>query len=59
LYRSSNAITVIKSRRMGWVGHVACIGRMRIAYRSLGRKPEGKRPLGIFGHKWEEMGIKE
>jgi len=44
---------------MGWVGHVACIGRMRIAYRSLGRKPEGKRPLGIFGHKWEEMGIKE
>jgi hypothetical protein len=36
----------IKSRRMGWVGHVARIGMMRNAYRIWGGKPTCKRPLG-------------
>ena len=27
LYCSSNIVRVIKSRRMRWAGHVACIGR--------------------------------
>jgi hypothetical protein len=27
LYSSPNIIRIIKSRRMGWVGHIACTGR--------------------------------
>jgi len=33
LYRSQNIIWVIKSRRMGWVGHVARIEDRRVPYR--------------------------
>jgi hypothetical protein len=33
------------SRRMRWVGNVACIKRKRNAYRILMGKPEGKGPL--------------
>ena len=40
LYASPNIVRVIKSRRMRWVGHVACMGEER------GEEPEGKRPLG-------------
>jgi hypothetical protein len=36
---------MIKSRRMKWVGHVACMGETRSAYRILVGKPEGKRAL--------------
>ena len=45
---------VIKSRRMGWAGHVACIGERRGVYRVLVGKPEGKRPLGKPRHRWED-----
>jgi hypothetical protein len=37
---------MIKSRRIGWAGHVAGMGEKRNAYRILVGKPEGKRPLG-------------
>jgi hypothetical protein len=65
LYSSPNIVRVIKSRRMGWAGHVACIGEGRGVYRVLVGRPEGKRPLGKWGHRWEgnikmdlrEMGI--
>jgi hypothetical protein len=46
LYSSPNIIRVIKSRGMGWVGHVARIGEGRGAYRILVGRPEGRRPLG-------------
>jgi hypothetical protein len=36
---------MIKSRRMIWVGHAACMGERRNAYKMLVWKPEGKRPL--------------
>jgi hypothetical protein len=36
----------IKSKRMKWVGHVACMGEKRKVYRVLVGKPEGKSPLG-------------
>jgi hypothetical protein len=36
---------VIKSRRMGWAGHVARMGEGRGVYRVLVGRPEGKRPL--------------
>jgi hypothetical protein len=41
---------MIKSRRMSWAGHIACIGESRNAYRVLVRNPEGKRPLGRSRH---------
>ena len=46
LYSSPNIIRVIKSRRMKWAGHVACMGDSRGVYRVLVGKLEGKRPLG-------------
>jgi len=54
LYCSPNVIGVIKSRRMRWVGHVACMGERGGAYRVLVGKPEGKRPLGRPRHRWED-----
>jgi hypothetical protein len=33
---------VIKSRRMRWVGHVACVRKDRNPYRILFGTPEGK-----------------
>jgi hypothetical protein len=42
----SNIITIIKSRRRRWAGHVARMGEKRNAYRLLVGKPEAKRSLG-------------
>jgi len=39
---------------MRWVGHVACIGERRSAYRVLVGKPEGERPLGRPRLRWED-----
>jgi hypothetical protein len=52
LYSSSSIIRIIKSRRMRWAGHVACIGEKRNAYRLLVGNPEGKRPLGRPRCRW-------
>jgi hypothetical protein len=54
MYSSPNIVQVIKSRRMRWAGHVAHIGERRGIDRVLVGKPEGKRPLGIPRHRWEE-----
>ena len=45
LYSSPNIVLVVKSRRMRWVAHVACMGERRGVYRVMVGKPEGKRPL--------------
>jgi hypothetical protein len=45
---------VVKSSRMGWAGHVACVGKMRNAYKILIRKSEGNRPLRRPRLKWED-----
>jgi len=45
LYCSPNVIQVTKSRRMRWVGHVACRGEKGNAYKVLVGKPEGKNHL--------------
>jgi len=52
LYSSPNIVWVIKSRRMGWAGHVARMGEERGVCRVLVGKPEGKRPLGRPRHRW-------
>ena len=45
-YRSSNIVSVIKSRRLRWSGHVARMEEGRSAFGILTDKPTGKRPLG-------------
>jgi hypothetical protein len=53
-YCSPNIFRVIKSRRMGWAGHVARKGERKCLYRVLVGKPEGKRPLGRSRRRWED-----
>jgi len=52
LYSSRNIVRVIKSRRMKWAGHVACMGEERGVYRVLVGKLEGKRPLERRRCRW-------
>jgi hypothetical protein len=39
---------------MKYAGHVARMGQWRGAHRVLMGKPEGKRPLGRSGRRWED-----
>jgi hypothetical protein len=50
LYSWPNIITMIKTRRMRWVGHVRCMGKIRVGYKIV-RKHEGKRLPGRLGHR--------
>jgi len=52
LYSSPNIVWVIKSRRMRWAGHVACMGEERGVYRVLVGKPEGKRSMVRPRRRW-------
>jgi len=52
LYTSLNIVRVIKSRRMRWAGHVACMGEERGMFRVFVGKQEGKRPLGRPKRRW-------
>jgi len=54
LYSLPSIVRVVKSRRMRWAGHVACIGEGRGVHRVLVGKPEGKRPLGRPRRRWED-----
>jgi hypothetical protein len=54
VYCSPIIVWVIKSRRMGWAGHVARMGEGRGLYRVLVGQHEGKRPLGTPRRKWED-----
>jgi hypothetical protein len=54
LYCSPSIIRIITPKRMRWAGHVARMGPKRIAYRILVGKPEGKKPLGRPGRRWED-----
>jgi hypothetical protein len=53
LYSSPNIVRVIKSWRMRWAGHVACMGVGRGVNKVLVGRPEGKRPLGGPRRRWE------
>jgi len=55
LYSSPNIVRVIKSRRLRWAGHVACMGDVRGVYRFLVGKLEGKRPLGRPRYRWVDI----
>ena len=45
---------MIKSRRMRWAGHVACMGEKKGVYSVLVGKHEGKRPLGRNRSRWDD-----
>jgi hypothetical protein len=49
-----NIVRAIKSRRMRWAGHVACMGEGRGVYGVLVGRPEGKRPPGRPSHRRED-----
>jgi hypothetical protein len=51
LFFSSYIIRIIKSRRMRWMKHVACMGEMRNLCRISVTSPEGKRSLGRPRHR--------
>jgi hypothetical protein len=42
LYSSSTTVRVIKSKRMRWTEHVACMGERRGVYRILVGRPKGE-----------------
>jgi hypothetical protein len=54
LYSSPTIVSVIKSRRVRWAGHVARMGEGRSVYRVLVGRPEGKRPLGRPRRSWKD-----
>jgi hypothetical protein len=54
LYSLPNIVWVVKSRRIGWAGHVARMGEDMGVYRVLVGKPEEKRPLGRPRRRWED-----
>jgi hypothetical protein len=54
LYCSMNIVRVIKSRRMRWAGHMACVEEGRGVYTVLIGRSEGKRPLGRHRCRWED-----
>jgi hypothetical protein len=59
LYSSPDIIRQIKSRRMGWAGHVARMGEGKNVYRILVGKPKGKRPLVKPRRRWNKMDLRE
>ena len=54
LYSLPNNVQVVKSRRIRWAGHVACMGLGRGMHRVLVGKSEGKRPLERPRRRWED-----
>jgi hypothetical protein len=53
LYASPNIIKVIKSRMVGWAGHITGMGEMRNVYNILVGKYEGKKQLRRLRRQWE------
>jgi hypothetical protein len=62
LYRSSNVVRVIKSRRLRWAGHVARMEECRSAFKILTGISTERRHLGRLRRRWEDnirMGLKK
>jgi hypothetical protein len=57
LYTLPFIIRVIK-RRVRWARHVGRMKEMRNTYKIFVGIYEGKRPLGILGHKYIKMDLK-
>jgi hypothetical protein len=53
LYCSPNIIRLIKSRRIKWAGHIACMKNRRGAYRIWMGKPDGRKPRERPRLRWD------
>jgi hypothetical protein len=53
LYSLPNIIRVIKSKRLRWAEHVACMGEKRGACRVLVERPHERRALGRRKRRWK------
>ena len=54
MYRSPNIVSVVKTRRLRWAGHIARMKEGRSAFKILTGKPTGKIPLGRPRRRWED-----
>jgi hypothetical protein len=54
LYSLPDIIRMIKSSRMRWAEHEACMGEKMNACKILVETPEGERPLGRPRCRWED-----
>jgi hypothetical protein len=54
LYRSSNIVNLIKSRRLRWASHIARMEEGRRTFKILTGTTAGKRPLGRPRRRWED-----
>ena len=54
MYRSTNIVRAIKSRRLRWAGHVARMEEGRSAFKIFTGKPTGKRTLGRLRRRLED-----
>ena len=54
LYSSANIIQAIKSRRIGWMGHVARMGDREVHTGFWWGRRDGKRSLGRYRRRWED-----
>ena len=62
MYRLSNIVRVIKSRKWRWADHVARMEEGTNTFKILTGKSRGKRPLGRPRRRWEDnirMDLKE
>ena len=62
LYRSSNIVRLIKSRRLRWTSYVVRMEKDRSAFKIVTVKPTGDRSLGRPRYRWEDnirMNLKE
>jgi len=54
LQASPNIITVIKSSKVRWAGHVARMREKRISYKTSVGKPENKSPIERPRRRWKD-----
>jgi hypothetical protein len=54
LCSSPNVIRMIKSRRMRWAGHLACMRTKRNTFRILLGKPKANIPPGRIRCRWDD-----
>ena len=55
VYSSPSFIRLIKSRRMSWVGHVACMGRGEMHARFLWGELKEEDLLRRTRHRWKDL----
>jgi hypothetical protein len=54
LYSVANIIRKIESRRVRWVGHVACTRVEKFTQELVRRNVKGRDHFGRYRHKWED-----